>query len=356
MNEALIKELKRIFSDREMAEKISKLKEDEIFDFCLKNSGLEFTNEDFRAAVVDLLCMSDVGRRFLSEEELDLIAGGVGGNLKKSAATLMALLTLSGAPSFAADSGGMQAGATASVSLEVAWENFENLKKVDINGVEYVVLGEDLGENGEITQDYISKFGRDNLVNVIIADNVTKIGPAAFNECEKLKKVNAPKVEEIGGYTFRQCKGLEEVNFPEVKKIGFSAFNGCAKLKNVDSPKIEEIGEYAFCDCKSLEEVNLPEAKKISTGAFEECTNLKNVKIPKLEFEDDDDEDYYWTFMEACDNLQEVTVPNLKSFKIFSAWSCGNLKKIFLPKSAAQDNLDPASVGVPEGCEIVYLD
>lgn len=109
---------------------------------------------------------------------------------------------------------------------------------------------------------------------------------------QDVKKVKIPEnVTSIYEGVFQNFENLEEVILHEnLERIGDNLFRGCKKLKNINIPSnIKEIGEFAFCDCMQLESVELPETiEKICTGAFKGCSKLEKINFPKsLKHEDD---------------------------------------------------------------------
>lgn len=68
--------------------------------------------------------------------------------------------------------------------------------------------------------------------HVVIPDNVTAIGDAAFEDCEDLTELTISH---------------------GVTRIGNSAFSGCINLKSVTIPNgVTSIGQWAFEYCESL--------------------------------------------------------------------------------------------------------
>lgn len=105
-------------------------------------------------------------------------------------------------------------------------------------------------------------------VEIVIPDNVRKIGPNVFRNNTQIKKVYLPEgLIEIGDYAFANCTSLEEADLPDsVQTIGDSAFRECTCLKSVVLPEhLETIGEYAFYQDAQL------------TGGLSASTNVKSI-------------------------------------------------------------------------------
>ena len=84
------------------------------------------------------------------------------------------------------------------------------------------------GKVGTIKNDAF----RGTAITELHISEVNKIGPSAFQWCEKLKEVHIGKVDSIGAEAFYGCIALEVLDIPKkVTNIGDRAFYGCKKLK-----------------------------------------------------------------------------------------------------------------------------
>jgi hypothetical protein len=71
---------------------------------------------------------------------------------------------------------------------------------------------------------------------------MTKIGPGAFSQNNKINKVILPNtVKEIGMRAFAGCTNLADINIENIEKIGEVAFEGTVIQEVVFSDKITEI-------------------------------------------------------------------------------------------------------------------
>ena len=104
------------------------------------------------------------------------------------------------------------------------------------------VSGED--KNGEWVTESVTQLASINLPDVI------SIGIRAFESCDSLVSVSAPKVQTIGDWAFAYT-GISELELPEVTSIGWAAFIECKNLSTVILPKVTNIGQQAF-DIQSL--------------------------------------------------------------------------------------------------------
>ena len=108
---------------------------------------------------------------------------------------------------------------------------------------------------------YVNK---DQIVEVIIPEGVTKIGSYAFYgstyyatdwRFTALKKVTLPaSLESIGSYAFYGCVNLETPALPaKLGSVGSYAFAECAALTKLTVPQnLNSIGQGAFADCPQL--------------------------------------------------------------------------------------------------------
>jgi len=113
---------------------------------------------------------------------------------------------------------------------------------------------------GNIPTDFIIRAGTLEKYNgaatdVIIPDNIVRIGTKAFFDCVGLKSVIIPdSVTTINEYAFCNCIGLTSITIPNsVTYIEDYSFKGCSNLSHIILPNsVIEIGNYAFLGCKIL--------------------------------------------------------------------------------------------------------
>ncbi len=227
-----------------------------------------------------------------------------------------------------------------------------------------------------------------NLVtDIIVPDEVTKIGNVNFAGCTNLRSVTIGKnVSEIGYYAFSSCSNLTRIIVDDdnpyfdsrnncnaiihsnsnalisgcnstvipnsVEKIGLGAFAGsgildlvipdsvktidayafcsCSKLKNLIIPYgVQSIEKCTFCESKSLENISLPESiKYIDTHAFSSCEKLEQIYIP------DSAEIKGEQIFRGCSNLKTAHLPQcLKSISDSFFLGCSKLEQIIIPDS-----------------------
>ena len=96
-----------------------------------------------------------------------------------------------------------------------------------------------------------------------------------------LKKIILRNINEIAEKEFYECENLENVVVPKnVTKIGLEAF-AWSRLKSIILPHgLTKIGEKTFYYCRELENVFIPETvTEIGPGAFS-WSGLKSIILP----------------------------------------------------------------------------
>lgn len=202
----------------------------------------------------------------------------------------------------------------------------------------------------------------------VVPDGVTTIEPAAFADCDMLKKISFPdSLKTIGMYAFEGCESLERISLSlNVESVDLAPFWGCKNLKEIsvdpNNPHfmndesgalfnkektrliqfparnnwteyvvpdtVVDIGDMAFFGCDTLEKVTLPCALEYLGGnAFVECYNLSRITIPGS----------VWSIagstFQDCSNLEEINIENGVESVEADFWGCERLKSIVIPSS-----------------------
>lgn len=242
-----------------------------------------------------------------------------------------------------------------------------------------------LGKQKTVIEENEFSDNRD-LIDVVIAKTVVKIGAGAFYNCTNLRSVyfeEDSQLKFIDNSVFQNCKNLEFINLPNtVVYIHAHSFWNCLKLpKEMVLPsRLEYIEETAFFNT-NLEKVTLPknckyqsvdkgfpyepsfpdstliqggvpfdfyshlkfplpplklsnnEAKTIQHNQFSERTDLESFTIPS-DIEKIDSSAFYF-----CKNLKNVTFEeksHLKCIDYFAFQNCLSLSDISLPEGFLQ--------------------
>lgn len=134
--------------------------------------------------------------------------------------------------------------------------------------------------------------GCKGLASINLSNSITTIGASAFRGCEKLTSINIPEnLTEINDYVFAGTSALTiDIVIPDnVTRIGDNAFGDIGSgpscvtsgIKSVHIGKgVKEIGASAFSGCHALSEFVIPNnVESIGEKAFYGCKGLTNVSL-----------------------------------------------------------------------------
>ena len=146
-----------------------------------------------------------------------------------------------------------------------------------------------------------------NLKKVVLPDDITFIGYAAFNDCYAMEDVNIPaKVETIDQYAFYNNKvRTTPIVLPAtLKSIGYRAFMYNSKVESITfNEGLETIRSYAFSNCNAVKAISLPESiTTLENNAFEGCDSLTEFRFPATIKE------VPYGILYHCDKLQKVVL------------------------------------------------
>ena len=160
------------------------------------------------------------------------------------------------------------------------WKN-EKTRFIDMNADPKLRAVEKIGDNAFAPIGSPAK----ELTTILIGDNVTEIGRAAFNSCYRLKTIDIPEgLTKIGEEAFANCVRLQQIDLPEtITSVEKLTFTGCIRLNNIVIPSgVTVIKDRAFLGCTSLSNVFILQetAFVISTTAFDSAKALQNIYVP----------------------------------------------------------------------------
>lgn len=119
--------------------------------------------------------------------------------------------------------------------------------------------------------------------DVIVPEDVIKIGYHAFYNCHSLINITIPTtVTEIEMFAFTGCTNLQNVILPPAgASLDLFAFSDCSNLREITIPGGTWLGGGAFSGCTSLERVTILDGMTaIGKQVFENCSNLQHIHIP----------------------------------------------------------------------------
>lgn len=173
-------------------------------------------------------------------------------------------------------------------------------------------------------------MGTGELESITFPSTLKEIGDKAFS-CNRLKNVVLPdNIEKLGENAFSSCNELESIVFSKnMKEIPDDCMGDCTSLNNVTIPNgITKIGTYAFVNCSQLKSIVLPESVvELGQGIFFN-SGLESIQLPsKLTY-------LSKNMFSLCQQLKSFTVPNSITEIEGGAFSgCSNLSSIVIPES-----------------------
>lgn len=192
-------------------------------------------------------------------------------------------------------------------------------------------------------------FRGTGISKLVIPATITKIGAAAFANCNYLKEVvfeDGIAIEEISDGTFAFDRNLREIAIPDtVKHIGYRAFYDCVNLSTVNlSQNLKTIEMRAFEECTSLSQITLPDGlESIGELAFY-FSGLTEIVIP------DSVHDTQISVTDEDGNPKTQTVYGL-AYGAFH--TCRKLKKVVVGSGITE--IKSAVFGYCDGLEEIYI-
>ena len=156
---------------------------------------------------------------------------------------------------------------------------------------------------------------------VIVGENIKKIGSGAFANCTNLKEITLPftgksadavNQEKHFGYIFGSAS-TEDGNIEITAKP--NAF------KNADGEELATADDITFTLPVSLTKVTISEATEIKNSAFYGVTTLKEINIPKVT--DIESHAFY-----GCTMLRKMDLTNVVNIYQFAFSGCTSLYKV----------------------------
>ena len=143
-------------------------------------------------------------------------------------------------------------------------------------------------------------------IQTIEAEHVTKIGNYAFQNAEKLLRLETgAQLQKIGDYAFADCSKLIYLEIAAVEEIGVSAFRNNSSIKEcLDLEKVSSIGAGAFAGCSTFTDITLgAHLTSLEENVFAGCSGLSSLMIPEHVSAIDSNA------LKDCTSLRTINIP-----------------------------------------------
>lgn len=128
---------------------------------------------------------------------------------------------------------------------------------------------------------YNNETGEELPINIILPQNLTKIGISCFDGAS-IKQIAIPDtVTEIGDGAFNYCEQLASIALPSgLQKISSRMLAGCSSLTSITIPaSVTEIASQAFAS-SGLTSITIPSTvTTLGSSAFNNCASLAHIDI-----------------------------------------------------------------------------
>lgn len=175
----------------------------------------------------------------------------------------------------------------------------------------------------QIQPAYNDETGEEIPINIILPQNLIKIGSSCF-EGAQIKQITIPDtVTEIGENAFYYCDRLASITLPSnLQKISDRMLNSCTSLTSITIPaSVTEIGSQAFA-ASGFTSITIPSTvTTLGSDAFNDCASLTSMDIQANVTEIPEG------FAQGCP-LTSLTLPNTLQTIGGSAFTSANVMQI----------------------------
>lgn len=157
-----------------------------------------------------------------------------------------------------------------------------------------------------LTKIGISCFDGASIKQIAIPDTVTEIGDGAFNYCEQLASIALPSgLQKISSRMLADCRSLTSITIPaSVTEIASQAFAGSGLTSITIPSTVTTLGSSAFNYCASLAHIDIQAHVIEIPEGFAEESGRTSVTLP-----DTVETIGRSAFISARANLTEITIP-----------------------------------------------
>lgn len=157
-----------------------------------------------------------------------------------------------------------------------------------------------------LTKIGISCFDGASIKQIAIPDTVTEIGDGAFNYCEQLASIALPSgLQKISSRMLADCRSLTSITIPaSVTEIASQAFAGSGLTSITIPSTVTTLGSSAFNNCASLAHIDIQAHVIEIPEGFAEESGRTSVTLP-----DTVETIGRSAFISSRANLTEITIP-----------------------------------------------
>ncbi len=204
------------------------------------------------------------------------------------------------------------------ININDVWEDKGNIKKCYYHGSKSIIISSNLGKFN-ITEIGKYSFYKMGLVNVVINENIEKIGVSAFSDNIIDKLILPFTIHSISKFAFARNRIKKLILPPNIKSIAMGSFENNL-IEELQIPEsVDSIKSRAFNNNK-LYNIEIPaKVKYIGYKAFAN-NKFKEQNIPKLPFPKQGDKSFlYWQsfkkgrYIRETKDFEEIPVSQCKS-------------------------------------------
>lgn len=199
---------------------------------------------------------------------------------------------------------------------------------------------------------------------ITLPESCKAIPRSAFNECQRLAKVNAAGIERIDNSAFYDCYKLADLDISKVTYIGSEAFYNCQNFAPAAlSDALQTLGSSAFKgtaiteiavpqtitalennvfnSCQQLQKVTLPlTLRTIGSCTFQNCSALSEIVVPESVTTIGENA------FSGCSALSSITLPEtLTKIGSYAFSNCSALTELTIPSS-----VEDIAYGILQNC------
>ena len=204
-----------------------------------------------------------------------------------------------------------------------------------------------------LPQSFLSR--QQTIREITLPESCKAIPRSAFNECQRLAKVNAAGIERIDNSAFYDCYKLADLDISKVTYIGSEAFYNCQYFAPAAlSDALQTLGSSAFKgtaiteiavpqtitalennvfnSCKQLQKVTLPlTLRTIGSSTFQNCSALSEMVVPEAVTSIGNNA------FSGCSALSSITLPEtLTKIGSYAFSGCSALTELTIPSSVEE--------------------